>query len=663
MTLGTLSLTHGTRLRVRRKAFDVVRALGGERDLATRAAAAVSDVTRKLEALGETARLSVSLHERNGGTTLRFVFSWRNGDTRTALAYALPALSTLPGGAAERARDVLGARSREELLEGLRASNEALERSSAEARQASEAKARFLATMSHEIRTPMHAVLGMNRLALATDLDPQQRDYLEKIQLSATHLLGIIDDVLDASKLEAGKLALERGELDVRQVVDTVATLLATAVADKGLALHVEIAPEVPATLEGDALRLRQVLVNLVTNAVKFTAAGSVTVRVERLADEADEVVLRFAVRDTGIGMSDEQRRRLFDAFAQADASITRRYGGTGLGLAISRSLVELMRGEIGVESRTGAGSTFWFSARFAPASADTPRRPEPPAEAVPDDAPLDPALRVLVVEDNALNREVAAGLLAGLGLTPSFAVDGLQALEALRRERFDVVLMDIQMPVMDGITATRRMRADATLREVPVIAMTASVFAGDRDGCLAAGMNAVVTKPVDPAALARVLRRYGARRADAPGDGAPALGRAEEHDAGLDVEDPLAPLRGLDLLDLERGLRFTRQDPTLYLDLLRGFMDEERDLPERLGFARTAGDAALAERLAHTIRGLASGLGTVELAATAEVLEGAYRSGADADAIDAATAALCDAHERLYSAVDGALPARRPKT
>ena len=654
MTLGTLSLTRGARLRVRRKAFDVVRALGGDRDLAIRAAAAVSDVTRRLEALDEHARLSVSLHERSGGTTLRFVFSWRNGDTRTALAYALPAV---PDGTMLRARDVLGARSREELLEGLRASNEALERSSAEARQASEAKARFLATMSHEIRTPMHAVLGMNRLALATDLDAQQRDYLEKIQLSATHLLGIIDDVLDVSKLESGKLVLERGELDVRRVVDTVTTLLATAVADKGLTLRVEIAPEVPAVLEGDALRLRQVLVNLVTNAVKFTSEGSVTVRVERLADEADAVVLRFAVRDTGIGMTDEQRRRLFDAFAQADASITRRYGGTGLGLAISRSLVELMRGEIGVESRPDAGSTFWFNARFAPASPDTPRRPEPPAEAVPDDAPLDPTLRVLVVEDNALNREVAAGLLAGLGLTPSFAADGLEALEALRRERFDVVLMDVQMPVMDGITATRRMRADDALREVPVIAMTASVFAGDRDGCLAAGMNAVVTKPVDPAELARVLRSTVTRRAPAAGQG------VDASPGEADAEDPLTPLRGLALLDLERGLRFTRQDQALYLDLLRGFMDEERDLPERLGFARTAGDAALAERLAHTIRGLASGLGTVELAATAEALERAYRSGADADAIEAATAALCAAHERLYSAVDGTLPVRRPKT
>jgi two-component system, sensor histidine kinase and response regulator len=680
-TLGTLALDAGARSRVRRKAFDVVRSVGGGRDLATRVAAEVSDVTRWLEALPEPARLTIALQPRIGGLTLRFAFAWnpdvapaaarrpavlasageRDGAARVVLAYPLP--DHVDEHAPQRARAVLAARSREELVAGLQASNEALQRSTAEAREASAAKARFLATMSHEIRTPMNAVLGMNRLALDTDLDPRQRDYLEKIELSAKHLLGIIDDVLDISKLEADKLVLERDALSVTQVLDTVSTLLSTASADKGLALRIDVERGVPALVQGDALRLRQVLVNLVTNAVKFTDEGEVVVRVERLADETDEsddVVLRFAVSDTGIGLSRDERQRLFAAFAQADASITRRYGGTGLGLAICRRLVELMGGEIGVESARGVGSTFWFTARFAPVSEPSQARLASPVEPLPGPARLDPGLRVLVVEDNALNREVAAGLLAGLGITPAFAHDGLQALESLRRERFDVVLMDVQMPVMDGITATRRMRADPALRDVPVIAMTASVLEGDRDTCLAAGMNAVVTKPVDPDDLARALLRWvTAPRSGAGGAGGAGGDRATEP---TPTADPLAALRDLDLLDLERGLRFTRQSDALYLDLMRGFLDEERDLPARLGSARAAGDHTLAERLAHTIRGLASGLGTVELAATAEALERAYRSGADAAAIDAATAALFAAHERLYSAVDGAVPARLPK-
>jgi len=680
-TLGTLALDAGARSRVRRKAFDVVRSVGGGRDLATRVAAEVSDVTRWLGALREPARLTIALQQRIGGLTLRFAFAWdpdaappaaprpaalasaghRDGVARVVLAYPLP--DHVDERAQQRAREVLAARSREELLAGLQASNEALQRSTAEAREASAAKARFLATMSHEIRTPMNAVLGMNRLALDTDLDPRQRDYLEKIELSAKHLLGIIDDVLDISKLEADKVVLERDELSVTQVLDTVSTLLATACSDKGLALRIDVARGVPASVEGDALRLRQVLVNLVTNAVKFTDEGEVVVRVERLADETDEtdetddVVLRFAVSDTGIGLSYDERRRLFAAFAQADASITRRYGGTGLGLAICRRLVGLMGGEIGVESSPGVGSTFWFTARFAPMEERSPEAS--PAEPLPGTATLDPTLRVLVVEDNALNREVAAGLLAGLGITPAFAHDGLQALEALRRERFDVVLMDVQMPVMDGITATRRMRADPVLRDVPVIAMTASVLEGDRDTCLAAGMNAVVTKPVDPDDLARALARWAA----APRSGAGTGTGGDRATEPSPADDPLAALRDLDLLDLERGLRFTRQSAELYLDLMRGFLDEERDLPERLRLARDAGDTTLAERLAHTIRGLASGLGTVELAATAEALERAYRSGADPATVDAATAALCAAHERLYEAVDAAVPARLPKT
>jgi two-component system, sensor histidine kinase and response regulator len=520
-----------------------------------------------------------------------------------------------------RARAVLAARSREELFAGLEASNEALARASAEAQQASAAKARFLAHMSHEIRTPMNAILGMNRLALGTELTPLQRGYLEKVEASSRHLLAIVDDVLDVSKIEAGKVVLESQDLVLERVLDDVTTLAGGACADKGLWLRVEVAADVPATVQGDALRLRQVLVNLVTNAVKFTERGGVTVSVAATPAPDDRIGLRFAVRDTGIGLDEAQRRRLFQAFAQADPTITRRYGGTGLGLAICKSLVELMEGEIGVESRPGAGSTFWFTARFGPAEAQTTDRPA--ARAVPRVPPpaappaLDAGARILLVEDHRLNQEVAIGLLEELGLRATVVADGQRALDALRARPFDLVLMDVQMPVMDGLTATRRLRADPALRALPVIAMTAGALAGDREACLAAGMNDVVTKPIDPDDLRRALARWLARRdgagpaaaepphPSAPADpGAPAPTRVPARAALTELP------RGVPGLDVDRGLRYARGRPDLYLRLLRGFLDDQRDLPPRLREALERDDLATVERLAHTHRGLASGLG-----------------------------------------------------
>jgi len=469
--LGTLMLASVGRARVRRKAFDVVRALGGDRDLAARVAGEVSDAVRWLERHAHDARLEVALDAGDGRIAVAFDFAWAAADggdrgrpaampggnpasmlggkpVPRRIATTLPRASAAPGAVA-RARAVLASRSREELFASLEASNEALSRATTEAQQASAAKARFLAHMSHEIRTPMNAILGMNRLALGTDLTPQQRGYLEKVEASSRHLLAIVDDVLDVSKIEAGKVDLESGELVLERVLDDVTTLAGGACADKGLGLRVEVAADVPGAVRGDALRLRQVLVNLVTNAVKFTERGGVTVSVATTAAPDGRVGLRFAVRDTGIGLDEAQRRRLFQAFAQADPTIARRFGGTGLGLAICKSLVELMGGEIGVESRPGAGSTFWFTASFEPAApgAATPTTPTAPSAS----PALAAGARILLVEDHRLNQEVAIGLLEELGLRATIVGDGRAALDALRARPFDLVLMDVRMPVMDG--------------------------------------------------------------------------------------------------------------------------------------------------------------------------------------------------------------------
>ncbi|MFN2323645.1 MAG: ATP-binding protein [Trueperaceae bacterium] len=670
--LGGLTIAQDGRARMRRKAFDVVLALGAGRDLATRIAGEVSDVARWLERYAHGGRVDLVLERPAPGAQIAFAFAWdahdadAGGRVPTALA---PAPTSGPGArrstydlrvpevaidAVERARALLEAHSREELFARLEASHEALRRSTDQAREAGEAKARFLANMSHEIRTPMNAILGMNRRALGTDLTREQREYLEKIEASSRHLLAIIDDVLDYSKLEAGKVALQPEALSVADVLDDVATLVGGACAAKGLRLTLDVAGDVPDVVEGDALRLRQVLVNLASNAVKFTAAGEVTISVRRREAPADAVALRFAVRDTGIGLTTDQRRGLFSSFTQADGTITRRFGGTGLGLAISKSLVQLMQGEIGVDSRPGAGSTFWFTARFghldqATVPADRQRAPgRAPPQAVPA---FDPASKVLVVEDNALNQEVAVALLQEVGLAPDVVGDGRQALEALRRQRYALVLMDVQMPVMDGLSATRELRRDPKLRAVPVVAMTANALPGDREAYLAAGMDDVVTKPIEPDELWRALRAWLPERDEHAKPNAQEV-QAPAHDDAPPSPDALLP-RHVAGLDVDRGLRFTRGRADLYLDFLRRFLDDQDGVPARIADALAGGEAPAAERAAHTLRGLAACLGAGPLADAAEGLENALRTGAAARTVTAAADVLADEHRALFAALD----------
>jgi signal transduction histidine kinase/ActR/RegA family two-component response regulator len=366
-----------------------------------------------------------------------------------------------------------------------------------------EIKAQFFANMSHEIRTPMNGVIGMTRLLLDTPQSDEQRDYTETIQRSADGLLRIINDILDFSKIEAGKLTLHSTEFEPGELINTTLKILSTDLRSKGLRVIVDVDPSI-GWRKGDAGRLRQVLLNLAGNAVKFTSEGSVTVRA--WPAEGDRV--RFEVIDTGIGISQKSLGRLFQAFTQVDDSDRRQYGGTGLGLSISQKLVVLMGGEIGVESKIGVGSTFWFSVPLeriaAPVLQDVPVVP------VGDVSKNSRSTgHVLVVEDNVINQKVTISLLKKLGHTADIAVNGMEAVEQASRTTYDLILMDCQMPVMDGFEATRQIRMHGNYKNTPIVALTAGAFKSDEVNCLAAGMDAYLSKPVNITSLADVLQRW----------------------------------------------------------------------------------------------------------------------------------------------------------
>ncbi|MEZ5938766.1 MAG: MHYT domain-containing protein [Hyphomonadaceae bacterium] len=403
--------------------------------------------------------------------------------------------------------------------ERLRAMNADLEQARREAEAASLAKSQFLATMSHEIRTPMNGVLNMLEVALRDPMDAQQRDRVTTAHASAVSLLQILNDILDYSKLEAGKLDIETLPCSIRQLADETASMLMTQANAKGVSLNVEVDGATPDWIEGDPTRLRQILLNLVSNAVKFTHKGGVSIYASVVRD-GDGSLLRVAVRDTGVGITEEARARLFARFAQADASTTRRFGGTGLGLAICRELVARMGGDIGVDSTPGEGSTFWFT--LPTRACDAPDWNEP-AE-IRDRHALAP-LNILVAEDNPVNQKVLRALMSGQPHTLTFANNGAQAVSMVQNAEFDLILMDVSMPVMDGPTATRAIRAQGGLGEtVPIIALTANAMAGDRETYIAAGMNDYVAKPISLDKLLEAIARHAPlhARSQSPVDPAP---------------------------------------------------------------------------------------------------------------------------------------------